>query len=410
MILQLIIFVLLLFFSALFSGSETAFFSLKYYQIVKVKEEDIKKGNQIKKILSKPSKLLSTILLGNMLVNIFMSSLVASLFLRLSHEYSELISILITTFVLLIFGEVTPKLLAVKNPKTFSKRVVSIMMLFENITTPITAIIAWITDLSIKILHLSFGKPSNKIMKTELKDFFISHDDKATLDIYEKQMILNLYEFSDRKAIEIMRPRTEVFTIENSNDIDSIIGKVKETDFSRIPIFEDNFENIIGILYVRDLILVQSKTKGFILSKVLKSAYFVPEYKKVDELFIEFIKKHIHFAVVVDEYGGFSGIITLEDILEEIIGEIKDKEEFEIKIEKKDEKTYIVEGRIELDEFNQQFNVELESDEAETLNGLLLERFGEIPDEGEVIEIKNIKFEMLTVSNNKINKIKVFLK
>ncbi|MCK4666151.1 CBS domain-containing protein, partial [Candidatus Dependentiae bacterium] len=280
----------------------------------------------------------------------------------------------------------------------------------ENITTPITAIIAWITDLSIKILHLSFGKPSNKIMKTELKDFFIDHDDKATLDIYEKQMILNLYEFSDRKAIEIMRPRTEVFTIENSNDIDSVIGKVKETDFSRIPIFEDNFENIIGILYVRDLILVQSNNKTFILSGILKPAYFIPEYKKVDELFIEFIKKHIHFAVVVDEYGGFSGIITLEDILEEIIGEIEDKEEFEIKIEKTDEKTYIVEGRLELGEFNQRFNVNLESKDAETLNGLLLEKFGEIPEEGEVLEINKIKFEMLAVSNNKIDKIRVFFK
>ncbi|MCK4665831.1 DUF21 domain-containing protein, partial [Candidatus Dependentiae bacterium] len=137
MIVSLMIFVLLLFFSALFSGSETAFFSLKYYQIVKVIEEDSKKGNQIKKLLSKPSKLLSTILFGNMLVNIFMSSLVASLFLKMRYEYSELISILITTFVLLIFGEVTPKLLAVKNPKSFSKRIVSLMIFFENITTPI---------------------------------------------------------------------------------------------------------------------------------------------------------------------------------------------------------------------------------------------------------------------------------
>ncbi|MDD3626442.1 MAG: hemolysin family protein [bacterium] len=412
MVLNVIIFLVFLFFSGLFSGAETALFSLKYYQIVKILEVNARKGNLIKQILSMPSKLLSTILFGNMVVNIFMSSLVTMVFIKSFGEEYEYLAIIFITFILLIFGEVSPKLIAVKDPQAFSSRIVSFMTFFSKLSTPFTTVVSWITDISMKVMHISFGKPSDKLGKSELRDFYLDHEDKTILDVYEKQMILNLYRFSDRKAIEIMRPRTELSLIEYTDDLESLVDKVKETGFSRIPVFQDSIENIVGILYAKDLIMLydmEDKLK-FKLSSILKPPYFIPEYKKIDDLFIGFMKKYIHFAVVVDEYGGISGIVTLEDILEEIIGEIKDRKEHDMDIIKETSKSFIIEGRMEIEEFNKRFGKNLCSEEAETINGLILEMLGEMPEDGEKLELDSILFEMIEVSNNKIEKVRVIFK
>ncbi|HDS09804.1 MAG TPA: DUF21 domain-containing protein, partial [Firmicutes bacterium] len=214
MLIQFTVFLILIFLSGLFSGSETALFSLKYYQIAKILEENLKKGELIKKLLSYPSKLLSTILFGNMFVNVFLSALATTLFIRIFGEKYEYISILLITLILLIFGEISPKLIAVKNPGRFSSGIISFLSIFSKFSNPFTTVVAWVTDICMKFIYHLFGKPSDKLGKSELRDFFVSHDDKTILDVYEKQMILNLYKFSDRKVMEIMRPRTELSMIE----------------------------------------------------------------------------------------------------------------------------------------------------------------------------------------------------
>jgi len=412
---SIIVLILLLLVSALISGSETSFFSLSGMQLEEIDQMDDRKSQRIIELLKKPKQLLATILIANNFVNVAIVILSAFITGMIFHFQNSpilgfAVEVVLVTFILLLLGEITPKVYANQYNIQFALKVANPIYYIHQSLKPLSKILAFSTS----IVDRRIAKKGHDISKSELdKAIELTTGDSTTED--EKNMLKGIVKFADMETSEIMKARVDVSAIDIEDSYDVIIKDVIQSGFSRVPVYEESLDDIKGILYVKDLLPHLNTSEEFQWQKLIRPAFFVPENKKVNELLQEFRQKKIHLAIVVDEYGGTSGIITLEDILEEIVGEINDEFDeidSDIEFEKLDEHTYIFGAKTSLIDFAKVLNIDADIfDEVEgdydSLAGLLLELHGNIPKKGTIVSHKNYTFEVVSLDYKRIKKIKV---
>ncbi len=383
----LVIFVLLLL-SAFFSGSETAFFSLPRIYLKKLENSKSSSAKRILNMLRQPRRLLITILLGNTFVNIGISSLGALFALRIAKQFNMnpipvvTLQVILTTLVIVTFGEIIPKLVALATANNFA-RIVSLPL---QILSYIFYLPVWLID---KLSKLISSKQSSdkhlasRLTTEEFHNLIQSKHSKHSLDENEKQMLVGLFSFREAKLTEIYVPRVKVRAIEVNQTLEVLRDLIISSGHSRIPVYKEKIDDIIGIIYVKDLLLFPEKTS---LTELMRPAWFVTENMKVQALLTQFKKKKLQMAVVVDEYGGTSGIVTLEDILEEIVGEIRDEYDHDETPEliRIDTKTYRVKGIYSIRQLNQQLNVSIDADEYDNVAEYRLTQLNHVPTAGEI--------------------------
>jgi len=407
----LAVLVILLFISALVSGSEVAFFSLRPEDIEKLKSNKSKKASLALKLYASPDKLLSTILVANNTVNIAIVLLAAFLSTR-TFDFSSspvlgfIVEAVVITFLILFFGEIIPKVFATRNQLAMVLFVAFPISFLEKFFRPISAFLIFSTS----FVRNRTGFKQTNISMDDLSDAL----ELASDDINEDEKILKgIVNFGNIDVSEIMCPRIDVTAIDIRLGFNKVKSIIIESGFSRIPVYSGSFDSVKGILYAKDILPYTGNPDNFKWQSLVRPPHFVPETKKINELLKEFQIKKIHMAVVIDEYGGTSGIITLEDVLEEIVGEITDEsDEDEPLYRKIDERTYIFEGKILLNDFFK--IIETEDDpfedvrgESETLAGLVLELTGEIPQKGKEITYHNFKFRIESADKRRIKEIRL---
>jgi putative hemolysin len=409
-------FVLLLLASALFSGSETAFFSLSETDKASFDEERVNDSGLVRFLLQRPESVLTTIVLSNTLVNIAIASLAAYITHDIAGQSSlppqivYLIDIFAVTVVILIVSEILPKVFAVRRNVTLLKRTGAIIWSVYWLFYPVTYLVnRFVGDFAGR-LRRKYEKPM--FSDSELKTLMEFGEASGDLDADEKEMITSIFEFGETTAREIIVPRTDMVAHNIRESFAALTSLIKKKHFSRIPVFEENIDNIIGILYVKDLLplLVDEKKDVSIdLRSLLRPAYFVPEQKNIDELLKEFQTEKIHIAIVVDEYGGTAGLVTLEDVLEEIVGEIQDEfDEEKPLILPRGENNWLISAKTPLEDIEEELAIEFPSTEdVETLGGLILAQLGAVPQEGARVICGPLRCQILRVTKQRIIEVQV---
>ena len=403
--------ILLLACSAFVSASEVAYFSLEPQDIDDIREKETKASQNVVKLLETPQKLLATILIANNFVNVAIIILITYFSTNL-FDFSQnpimgfLVQSVIITFLLLLFGEIVPKIFATQNAKKMALRAGSTLLGLERILSPFVYVLVK----SSAIMPMERVKQKNNLSMDELSQAL-----ELTTDTEEeeKDMLEGIIKFGNIQVVDIMRPRVDVVDVDIKSSYKDLMRIIIESGYSRIPVYAGSHDNIKGVIYSKDLLPHLDKPANFRWQSLVRQAYFVPESKKIDDLLHEFQENKVHLAVVVDEYGGTSGIVTMEDILEEIVGDISDEYDDEEKLYVKlDDHHYIFEAKMLLNDFYKVIDVEESefdevTEEVETLAGLVLELKGEIPAKADVVEYGHYTFEVLEVDDRRILKLKL---
>lgn len=415
LIVQFAIFCLLLLCSAIISGSEVALFSLSPTEIDELKEDHNSANNLIAKMVENPKKLLATVLIANNLVNISIVLISPELtnfaFGGIKNPIlRDVMDIGLVTFVLLLCGEILPKIYANRNNLAFAKRVAYFIYILDTIFTPISlpmkSFTVWIQK--------RLGKTKSNISVGQLSQALELASEEDTTN-EEKKLLESIVSFGNTETCEVMVPRVDIFALSEDTPFSEVLSEIVKIGYSRIPVYRENLDNITGVIYIKDLLPYIEKT-DFEWTKVMRKAFFVPENKKLDDLLSEFQEKKIHLAVVVDEYGGTCGIITLEDIMEEIVGSINDEfDDDDVTYSKINDHTYIFEGKTVLKDFYRIVKMDDENillfdekrGEAETLAGFLLEISGNFPQKGKPIVFHSYSFTVEAFDKHRIKEIKV---
>lgn len=396
---------ILLLLSAFFSSSETAFLSCRKIRIRHLKEEGNRKAELIEKMMEEPDKVIASIVTGNNIVNVAASAFATSLAITLFGNQGIGIAIGLMTFLILVIGEITPKGFAVKNPEWLALTFARPLYVVTKILSPVATGLTGITK---GVIRLTGGSLEHSpfLTEEEFKTLLAIVEEEGSLEQEERERIFKVFEFSDTIAKEVMTPRVDIVGLDKESSLKEARHTVVSTGFSRVPVYEENIDHIIGILYAKDL-LQYSENNNHKLEDLLRSPYFIPETKKVDELLTEMQKSKIHLAIVVDEYGGTAGMVTIEDLLEEIVGEIFDEYDVtNIPIRKIDERTVMLDGMVPIDEVNELMGIHIPEDGFETIGGFMLDQFGRIPIEGERITFDNVHFIVFKTDGVRIMKVK----
>lgn len=410
-VIQLVILVVLLVLSAFFSSAETALTTLSNVKVrAMVDENPSKRVLKLQKILDSRSKLISAILIGNNVVNISASSLMTSLVIRLWGNAAVGIGTGVLTLLVLIFGEIVPKTWAMCNNEKLSLAYAGIVYLLMQILTPVIFIIDKISGLFLNFLHID---SSSRVMmtETELKTYVdVSHED-GVIEQEEKKLIYNVFEFGDSVAKDIMIPRIDMTTIDVNASYEELLSLFRESMYSRIPVYENEIDNIIGIVIVKDFLLVENR-EHFQIRNILREGYYTYEYKKTADLLLEMRLLTTNVALVLNEYGATVGMITVEDLLEEIVGEIRDEydaDEAEL-LKKIAENTYEVGGSLKLDDINDVLETKFDSEDYDSIGGIMIELLDRFPTEGEsVVTADGITLTAKKVDNNRIETVMILL-
>lgn len=409
----LLIFVICIILSAFFSGSEVAFFSLKEEHLSKFRKSKNSTEKLIIQLLENSKSLLSTILLGNTLVNVTASIIGAVVTVevlekyQLDSLYGFLFEVVVLTFILLIVAEITPKVIAANRSVSFSKFSAPIMYIFVIVLTPVTALLNKIASM------FSFNvKKRDSFSGEDLKTIADVVHEQGNIEENEREMINSIVEFKDLTAKEIMISRLDMVAASTETTYDELMELIKKEGHSRIPLYEESIDNIVGIIYVKDMISFLSdkeKVKTFDAKKISRQPLFVPEGKKLDDLLKEFQTKKMHIAMVVDEYGGTAGLVTMEDVLEQIIGDIQDEYDQESPMFKKiAPDSYIFDGKIPVEDAEKVLNIKLDfgDERFETLAGFILAIAGTIPKEKAIFKKDNIQFIIESIESRRIAKVR----
>jgi putative hemolysin len=402
----------LLYVSALMSASEVAYFSFRPEDIEKFKNDRSKKSQNVLKLYNSPEKLLSTILVANNTVNVTIVLLSAFISARIFDFTAEpvlgfIIQAVVITFLLLFFGEIMPKVYASRNNISMALFISSTLLFLEKLFYPVTSLLIKTTS----IVKKRVGTHRSKISMDDLSDALeLASSDELDED---EKILKGIVNFGNLNVSAIMCPRMDVTAIDIKNNFSQIMPVIINSGFSRIPVHSDSFDNVKGVLYAKDVLPYMNHPATFKWQSLIRPPYFVPETKKINDLLKEFQAKKIHMAIVIDEYGGTSGIISLEDILEEIVGEITDERDDENPMYRKvDDNSYIFEGKTLLNDFNKVFGLVDDPfdnirGESETLAGLILELTGEIPPKDKTISLHNFTFRIVSADRRRIKEILV---
>lgn len=407
----LTVLILLLICSALISGSEVAYFSLSPSDVDKLKREKNKKTNYILKLIDMPERLLGSILISNNFVNVgivIISNYIINRIVDLSEArvIGFVLRVVIITFLLLLFGEILPKIYATQFAIKFARVMAMPLTILDKIFKPISLVLISSTS----IIQKKFSRLTEDISMDDLSEVLDLPSTEITED---KEILKGIVRFGNIDAKEIMKARMDIFAINIDTKFTQVLPEIISSGYSRIPVYVESLDNIKGMLYIKDLLPHMHKPNTFMWQSLIRPPYFIPETKKIDDLLEEFQTKKIHMAIVLDEYGGTYGLITLEDILEEIVGEITDEYDEEEEIFKKlGENVFLFEGKTQLNDFykitGSKINVfDKVKGEADTLAGLILEIKGEIPMKNDVIEYSNFVFNITSVDNRRIKEVNV---
>ena len=399
---QIIIIIILLLLSAFFSSAETAFTMVNKIKIRSLIEDGNKRAITVGKIIDNSGKMLSAILIGNNIVNISASALMTSLTIRLWGSYATGIATGVMTVLVLIFGEITPKTTATIYAEKFALVYAPVVYFIMFIFTPVIFIIDKLSGVILKLIHVDANNKHNKITEEELRTFVqVSHED-GVIESNEKKIINNLFDFGDTEAKDVMIPRIDMTLADVNTGYDDIIELFRETKYTRIPIYEGNPDNVIGILNIKDLIL--SQHNDFNIRSIMRKPFFTYEHKNTSELFNVMQRSSHSISIVLDEYGSTAGMITTEDLLEEIVGEIRDEYDTDetdpfIKV---GHYSYLVDGSYKLDDLNDSLNLKFTSQDNDSIGGFIIEKLDRFPDIGEQFDIDNVHFKGERASSNRI--------
>ena len=428
---QLLLLLFLTLVNAFFASAEIAVVSVNKNKIKMLAEdENNQKANLILKLLEEPTKFLSTIQVAITLSGFLASASAATSFSKplgeflykygVPYSYSENISLVLVTIILsfftLVFGELVPKRIALQKAEAISMFSVKPILMISRITSPFIKLLSFSTNFVLQILGMKTEKLEENVSKEEIRSMIEVGEANGVFNETEKEMINSIFEFDDIKAHEIMIARTDVYMIDIDMPVAEYVDELLNTKYARVPVYRDDIDNIIGILHMKDFIL-EARKSGFEninIEKILHKPYLVPENKNIDELFKEMQKNKKSMAVLIDEYGGFSGIVTMEDLVEEVMGNIEDEHDLSSpQIVQLDNSTYMVDGLIPLDELEEKFAIELKSENYNTLSGYLTDIIGSVPDDsfvGKEIETDNMIFKIITVKEHRMEKLKMTIK
>ena len=409
-ILQLVILVLLLSASAFFSSAETALMTSNKLRIRNLAENGDKRAEKVLEITANTDKMLSAILIGNNIVNLSASALSTTLTLKVFGSSLVGIATGILTFLILVFGEITPKNVASKNAENIALKYIGIISVLVVILTPAIYVVNKVSGIVIS-LFVKNNDDNNMVTEDELRAMVeVSHED-GVIEKEEKKMIVNVVDFGDTVAGDIMLPRVDMVMVSVESSYEEILKIFREERYTRIPVYEESPDNVIGILNVKDFLLIEDK-ENFSVKEHLREPLYTYEYKKTSSLMVDMRKTGANIVIVLDEYGTTVGLITLEDMLEEIVGEIRD--EFDADedegITKISETEYLIDGSTNLDDVNDRIGLELSSEEYESIGGIIMEKLGRLPVEGEVITFDNIILTVKKMDHARIEKVGLKLK
>jgi putative hemolysin len=409
---ELVLFVGLLGLSAFFSSSETSLFSLNSVQIEKMRADRNPRIGLIEQLLSEPRRLIVTILIGNEFVNVAASVLSAAMVIQLFGAENKLINLFIMVPILLVFGEITPKTLAIRNNVTFATFQSAPIQLFARLITPVRWTVRAVADWFTTLIVGPERSPGNIVTEDMVRTLAHEAVGEGALDHMEAQLIDHIFEFRNQTVEDLMTPRADVTFVPADASGAKILEIYQSSRQSRMPVYEEHRDNVVGILHARDLLGIDIDSLGGDhqpLKQILRKPYFVPESKSAADLFTSFREGHRSFAVVVDEYGGVTGLITIGDLLEAIFGDIPtpSDEADEDWVRELPDNRFMLPGSTPIEDFNAQFETGIEAGELKTLGGLVLHEFGELPGEGDAIDVGVLRFSVQRVEANRISEVTV---
>ncbi len=403
-VIQLFSLLILVMLSAFFSSAETALTTVNRVRLKALADEGNKKAETALSVLDKYGKMLSAILIGNNIVNLSASSLATTLAIRIHLAVGIATGIL--TVVILIFGEILPKNVAKSYSEKLALNYASLIAGLMKILTPVIIIVDNLANGIMKLLHIDTNRKV-AMTETELRTYVeVSHED-GVIESEEREMIYNVFDFGDAVAKDVMIPRIDMASVDEKSSYDEVMDLFKECMYTRIPVYRDDKDNVIGMINIKDFILVENREQ-FKISNIMRQAYYTYEFKKTADLLIEMREKCVNVSFVLNEYGATVGMITLEDLLEEIVGEIRDEydEDEEELIQEVGERMYLVEGSMKLGDINDELGTELESEDYDSIGGLIIENLDRLPEEGETISTdQGIILQVKEVNQNRIVKV-----
>lgn len=429
MLTEIFLLVILIVLNAFFAASEMALISLNDNKVRLMAEDGDKKAKQLLKLLREPGKFLSTIQIGVTLAG-FLASAFASksfadplviFFLAAGvpvpeawlHTAAVIVITIILSYITLVLGELVPKRLAMKKAEPMARFVANPLNMIAFITAPAVKLLTVSTNFIIQLLGFDPHAEDERVTEEEIRMMIDVGEEKGTIHETEKEMINNIFEFNNKIVSEIMTHRIDIAALPVDASLDVVASFFNRERYSRIPVYEDNIDNIIGVMYSKSLIqyiIEGGRKESFNLRGIIRKPYFVPASKRTDELFKELQQSKTHLAVIIDEYGGTAGIVTLEDLIEEIVGNIFDEdEEIEKDIEKIDDNTFVIKGSVSLDEVQEKLGISLPVDDYGTLSGFIVGQLGRIPEKGDkpTIEFNELVFKVEEVEEKKVSKVKV---
>ena len=403
-VMQLIALIILILLSAFFSSAETSLTTVNRVRLKTLAEEGNRRAKTALEVLDKYGKMLSAILIGNNIVNLSASALATTLAIHI--HFTVGIATAILTVVILIFGEIVPKNMAMINSEKMALLYASMISGLMKLLTPLIFVIDSLAKGIMKLFRVDADKKT-AMTENELRTYVeVGHED-GVIESEEREMIYNVFDFGDAVAKDVMIPRIDMVTVDKEATYEEVMEVFKDCMYTRIPVFEEDKDNIIGLINIKDFILVEDKAK-FKISDILRQAYYTYEFKKTADLLVEMRQKCFNVAFVLNEYGGTAGMITLEDLLEEIVGEIRDEydSDEEQLIQKMQDRTYLVEGSMKLSDINDELGTDLQSEDYDSIGGLIIEHLDRVPEDGaQIVTDQGIRLQVQGVSQNRILKV-----
>lgn len=407
---QIIALVFLVTMSAVFSSSETAITSVSKIKVRQLDQKDNKNAHLLKKLHDNMQTTISTILIGNNIVNIAASSIATILFTNIFHQNGALISTVVMTVFVLIFGEVLPKTIAQYKNKSVALKFSRFIYFLTIVFKPIVKILNVLTRLIIK-LFVGEDEDSSTLTEEELKTLVEVSEEEGVLKNQETEIMINALELKETLAVDIMTPRTSMASVDIEDAESDLKEIIKNITYSRIPVYEDSIDDIIGVLHIKELAhKIIEDDRDFKVRDILKPAFYAYEYIPVVDLFKQMRTKNISISIIIDEYGGTSGIVTMEDILEELVGEIDDEYDNEKEVTKLSDNEYLVDPEMRIDEVNERFDLDIQSDKFDSIGGFVIELLDRMPKSKDEVEFENLKFVVVNVDKRKITQLMIIFK
>ncbi len=407
---QLLILLFLLALSGFFSSSETALTTVNKIRMRTLADAGDGRALFVLKVIGNPSKMLSAILIGNNIVNLYASSLSTMLATKLWGNEAVGLATGVLTLLILVFGEITPKTLSTISAETIALRFARIIYMLMVVLTPVIAVVNQLSFMVLRLLRVDPNKKAEGITEDELRTIVAVSHEEGVIESEEKKMINNVFDFGDSVAKDIMVPRIDMSFVDVNAAYPELMDQFREEKYTRFPVFEETTDNVIGVINIKDIFL-GGDVEDFSVRKFLRQPLYTYEFKKVSELMLEMRKTDVNIVIVLDEYGATAGLITLEDMLEEIVGEIRDEydgDEEEL-VRELGECEYVVEGSMKLDDLNDRLGLSLESEDYDSIGGLVIGYLDHLPEEGEDVTIGNVRLVVEHVEKNRIDKIHVYI-